>query len=304
MSWPWDSPQGTRQGIRDRLRQRYDAAEIPLRMYEVAFRRLLVRLETADPGKWVVKGGVALLLRLDPNRTSDDIDLTYLHAAGEHEIALEALERAFTVELDDFFRYEFASPPSPVDRADADTFEVRVRALIGNSPWLEFGVDLGRPAIDVPSDALAPRSVLTGLEAVDQLPPLRALALPAQIAQKTCAMYERHGQQGHFSTRARDLVDIAMIAMQVEGIEADQLTAQIRGEERRRLASGTLTEPLPTQFQLPDDQQQTWQRSWKKATRQAPISFDDALRISADFLDPILNGIASGIWQTDQRRWA
>lgn len=67
------------------------------------------------------EGGVSLLLRLDPNRTSDDIDLTYVHAAGEHAIAIEALERAFAVDLDDFFHFEFVTPPSSANRVDRDT---------------------------------------------------------------------------------------------------------------------------------------------------------------------------------------
>jgi Nucleotidyl transferase AbiEii toxin, Type IV TA system len=272
MSWPWSSPQATRQGLRDRLRSRYPAAEIQLRMHEVAFRRLLVRLETADPGRWVVKGGVALLLRLDPNRTSDDIDLTYVDAAGEHATAVEALECAVAVTLDDddFFSFEIVSPSRPADRGDEDAFEVRVRALIGQTPWLEFGVDLARPAIDVPAEPLEPRTALTGIEAVDQLPPLRALRLPAQVAQKVCAMFEVHGQQGHFSTRARDLVDVAMIAMQCDGIAADELADQLNIEERRRLERGTLTAPLPTSFTLSAEQQDAWRRSWAKATRRAP----------------------------------
>lgn len=306
MSWPWSSPQATRQGLRDRLRSRYPAPEIQLRMYEVAFRRLLVRLEAADPGRWVVKGGVALLLRLDPNRTSDDIDLTYVDAAGEHAKAVEALGRAFAVTLDedDFFSFEFVSPPTLADRVDDDTFEVRVRALIGQTPWLEFGVDLARPAIDVAAEPLEPRTTLTGIDAVDQLPPLQALRLPAQVAQKVCAMFEVHGQQGHFSTRARDLVDVAMIAMQVDTLPADELTDQLDREEQRRLERGKLTAPLPQSFTLSSEQQAAWRRTWAKATRRAPISFDDALAVTMAFLDPILGNDAQGVWSPESRRWA
>lgn len=202
---------------------------------------MLVRLETADPGKWIVKGGVALLLRLDPNRTSDDVDLTYVHATGEHAIVVEALKRAFAVDMGDFFHFEFVTPPAANDGVKREILEVRVRVRIGEAPWLEFGVDLGRPAINVPTDAIVPRSALTGLDDVDRLPPLRALALPTQIAEKTCAMFERHGERGNHSTRARDLVDVAMIATQVEGIGADELIAQM--QTRGAAASGSADTP-------------------------------------------------------------
>lgn len=79
MSWPWASPEATRTGIAQRVKARHPPAEIQLRLYEVAFRRLLARLEVAAPGRWVLKGGVALLLRLDPSRTSNDIDIAYPH---------------------------------------------------------------------------------------------------------------------------------------------------------------------------------------------------------------------------------
>ena len=271
----------------------------------MAFRRLLVRLEASDPGQWVVKGGVALLLRLDPNRTSDDIDLAYVHAAGEHAIAIKALEQEFAVKLEDhdFFSFELASPPRRDDAAEDETFQVRVRVRIGETPWLEFGVDLARPAVDVPSEALVPQTALTGLDAVDDLPPLLALTLSAQIAQKVCAMFELHGEQRNLSTRARDLIDIAMIAMQVAGISARELVGYLESEEERRLARGTLIGPLPGTFVLPQEQERAWLRTWVKATRGAAISFDEAMSIARTFLDPILSREAEGNWNSQTRSW-
>ena len=42
-------------------------------------------------------------MRLDPNRTSNDIDVTYIARAGEHALALRALERAVGHDLGDLF---------------------------------------------------------------------------------------------------------------------------------------------------------------------------------------------------------
>jgi hypothetical protein len=45
----------------------------------VAFDRLLARLVLSQPGQWIVKGGLALQLRLgDRARTTKDIDLLFL----------------------------------------------------------------------------------------------------------------------------------------------------------------------------------------------------------------------------------
>lgn len=305
IDWPWESPQATRDGLSARLRNRYPQNELRLRQVEVAFRRLLVRLECADPGRWIVKGGVALLLRLDPNRTSDDIDLVYVDAAGEHALAVEALERAFAVDPADFFTFEFAVPVAEgVGELEDDTFSIRVRARIGISEWVSFGVDLARPAEDTPSELLKSAPSLTGLETVDALPHLYALPLPRQLAEKICAMFERHGASDSHSTRARDLIDVAMIAKQVDGILGDALDDDVRSEERRRIQRGSLPEALPRAFALSDAQTEDWRKRWSRATRGGPLTFDEALLVAVEFLTPVLAGDVRGrAWSRHDQAW-
>lgn len=304
-AWPWATPDATRQGITGRLRHRYARTEVPSRQVEVAFRRLLVRLEIADPGRWIVKGGVALLLRLDPSRTSDDIDLIYVDTAGGQAVAVRALERAFAIDLGDFF--SFALPSAVVSSPGAtgtDTVEIRVRALVGGTEWVTFGIDLQVALAEVQAEAITGVRSLTGLAAVDALPDLMALPIARQVAEKTCAMFERHGAAAVFSTRARDLVDIAMIADQVDGIDGAALLADVREEERRRVARGSLHRPLPTAFALPADQVAHWRERWTKATRGAPVSFEDAYAVTDRILTPVLAGtVGSARWSCEHRRW-
>ena len=274
-------------------------------MYEVAFRRLLYRLELADPGRWMVKGGVALLLRLDPNRTSDDIDLVYLDQAGEFALAVRALERAFAIDDGDFIGYALIERPSvTLDDDGRDTLGLGVQATIGDRPWVRFDIDLSKPAENVPSEPLRARGTLTGLHPVDDLPELRALALPWQIAQKTCAIFERHGVRHQPSTRPRDLADIAMIAMQVDGIVAADLATAVAVEQTRRIERGTLLAPLGTTLHLAPAHEADWRRRWSKATRHVDLSFDDALTGARALLDPILGGHARGTWSAGEQRWA
>jgi hypothetical protein len=86
VSWPWRSPQATRQALTDRVKARHPPEQRQQRLREIAYRRFLARLFETQPDRWVVKGGAALLLRLDPNRTSNDIDLAYVGEAGEHAV--------------------------------------------------------------------------------------------------------------------------------------------------------------------------------------------------------------------------
>jgi Nucleotidyl transferase AbiEii toxin, Type IV TA system len=285
------------------MRNRHPPHEIQLRLYEIAFRRLIARLETASPGGWVIKGGVALLLRLDPNRTSDDIDLAYIDAAGSHAVAFEALEKAFAVDLGDFFTF-VVQPFESTDIDEDGTLPLRVEAQIGTTTWLTFGIDLGFSADDLPTQTLHVRRDLTGLSEVDELPELLSLAMPLQLAQKTCAVFELHGDPPKHSTRARDLVDIAMIATQVEALPAEGVRAYLASEEAKRRASGTLRSPLPSSLALPEEQIEDWRKRWTKATRGAPMTLDEAYARAAIFLDPILDGSARGTWFPARSEWS
>ena len=295
--WPWRSPEATRQALTEKIRTRYQPAERGRRLAEIAFRRLLFRLFTVQPERWVVKGGAALLLRLDPNRTSNDIDLAYVDEAGEHAVALEALRDAAAADVEDFFTFEIGTsrlldPGHPLERA------------LSVSVVARFSIDLALPLVDVDAERVDASPALTGVAQVDELPPLWALSFVAQIADKICAMFERHGEQATFSSRARDLADIAMIVAQVD-LDGASLQQSLRAEEARRLEAGTLHERLPAGLRLPDDQRADWSMRWRQATRDAPVSFADALTAAATFLDPLLAGRASGLrWHAATQAWS
>jgi hypothetical protein len=255
----------------------------------------------------VIKGGVALLLRLDPNRTSNDIDLTYVAQAGEHAVALKALVEAAAQDLGDFFEFEIGrdkaqeiDPDHPLERALA----VPVIARIGGTEYARFHVDLALPreAGDVESDRIQAPVTLTGLSEVDEIDSVAVLALPSQVADKLCAIYEVH-RDGQHSSRARDLADLAMIAQQKD-LDGGAVTTQVRREEELRKNAGTLFGPLPQEFGLSDEQIQDWSTRWEKATRSAPLTFDEAQTIVATFANPVLDGSAEGLtWSAATQSW-
>jgi hypothetical protein len=304
VSWPWRSPEATRRALSDRISNRYDQEERTQRLREVAYRRLLVRLFTTQPERWVVKGGAALLLRLDPNRSSNDIDLAYVQEAGEHAVAVKALGEAASHDAGDFFEFEisagtFVDVDHPLERA----YSVPVVARVGEQEFARFSVDLALPREDLEVEWIEPETTVTGEPATDATPRLAVLAFPSQVADKVCAIYERYGEgQGH-SSRARDLADVAMIAGQVD-FAGSELTARLRAEEARRLHAGTLTEPLPRALILPRVQRDDWSRRWDRATRGAPLSFEEALEVAAQLVDPVLSGsVDDARWSSAGRAW-
>jgi hypothetical protein len=252
----------------------------------------------------VVKGGAALLLRLDPNRTSNDIDLAYVREAGEHAVALAALEEAAQKDLGDFFTFEIKSgryvdQEHPLERA----FSLPVVTRIGEREFARFSIDLAVPRDDVESEWVESGTAVTGHPAVDSLPPVATLTFPAQIADKFCAIYEMHGAKQTHSTRARDLADVAMIADQVD-LEGNELRGRLRSEESRRLVAGTLTSRLPEQVELSDNQAADWAERWERATRGAPISFERAFELTAALMNRVLQSdVAGAKWNAATHQW-
>jgi Nucleotidyl transferase AbiEii toxin, Type IV TA system len=291
------SPAALERAISDLLAGRFPKEELQPRRNEIAYRRLVARMYAADPGKWILKGGFAMILRLDPNRTSNDIDVTYVHHAGEHALALEALKRATALDLDDYFSFEVLRVG---DETEDRARRVTVLCRLGAREFARFRVDLAVPEPDVPAEQ-AEAPPLTGVDEIDAVPPLLVLAWPQQIAEKICAMFEEHADG--FSSRARDLADLGMVASQVEGLEGSALIEAMRSEEAKR-RSRSLPHGLPSALVLREDQARQWRGNFAKATRGAPISFDEALDRSARLVNPLLEGSAAGRkWDKDSQAY-
>src|SRR5689334_613936 len=294
----YTTPAAIERAVADRVRQRYPAGEVAARRNEVAYRRLVARLFALSPDGWVLRGGYAMILRLDPNRTSNDIDVAHIHAAGEHAVALRELERAMQLDLGDFFAFE-------VVRVGGATPErarrITVRCRLGAREFATFRVDLAAPEEDVPMERLAELPPLIGIEQVDETPPVLVIAWVQQIAEKTCAMIESH--EGAHSSRARDLVDISLIAEQIDGIDGDELIGAVRAEaERRRTRS--LPDGLPARLVLTAEHETEWRSMFPGAMRNADVEFDQALEIAQRFLDPVLDGSAADrVWDAPRREW-
>lgn len=102
----YDNGSAFRRALKDRLRAGSLQTGMPLTRLRkmVAFDRYLARLVKNQPGQWVLKGGLALQLRLGAgSRTTKDIDVLLMD--GGQDISM-ALRRAGAVELVDWFSFE------------------------------------------------------------------------------------------------------------------------------------------------------------------------------------------------------
>jgi len=90
----------------------------------VVFEQLLARLFTVAPDRWIVKGGVALDLRLgDQARTTKDLDLA---RQDSDEATMEDLLAATETDIDDYFIFKITrDATSPTDDDQAFRYHVQ-----------------------------------------------------------------------------------------------------------------------------------------------------------------------------------
>ena len=290
----YGNPSSFRQALTDKLRglattSRWNLQQLQRQM---AYDRFLERLYLVN-ASWIVKGATALLARDIGVRATIDIDV-YLPAV--REVAEAELRQAVEMDIGDWFRFEIGGP-----RPVADTGGVRlpVTAFVGNTRWAAFHVDLvgtnlrmtGEPE-DVPP--LAPVS----------MPDLRqhgyrVYPLVDHIADKVCAIFERHGATDAPSTRYKDLVDLVAIVL-ARSVEAAPQMAALRSEAARRGLR------LPERLEVPD--RARWEPGYAAEARRSLLrsarTLDEALAEVGPFADPLLDGSALGTWHQHDRRWA
>ena len=290
----YGSPAAFRRALTDKLRNR--AAESRWTLQELqrlmAYDRLLARLYLVDDG-WIVKGATALLARDIGVRATIDIDI-YREVARDKAEA--DMRQAAGRDIGDWFRFEIGAPRS---LSDTNGARLPVIAFVGTSVWVSFHVDLigadlrmtGNPE-DVPSLArvVMPDVIQHGY---------RVYPLVDHVADKVCAMLERHGVTNAPSTRYKDLVDLVAILC-VVSLEAGLQSIALRSEAKRRNLR------LPEQFDVPD--RLLWEPGYAAEAERSHLAIadtlDEALAIVRPFLDPLLQGTATGRWQPREVQWA
>jgi hypothetical protein len=272
---------GTRTSVDQLLRQ-------------FAYARLLARIFVLEPERWVLKGATGLLARLPSARHSLDIDLW--HGSNALEQAERAVERAAEVDLGDHVRLRI-DPWKRYAEGNRPLTRTNVRCRIGQRQLIPpFGLDIVTgPPPPLPPEIAPPLQPLQ-VPGLPEPPWIRLFPLACSVADKLAATVTSH--QGHPSTRYRDLVDLATIAV-TQRLSGSHLHLAIHHE----LLSQRL--PLPDEFGLPD--LNDWKAGYARQAQGLPdlrgIGFDAALTLVKAMLDPILAGRREGVWRPETRCW-
>jgi transposase len=281
-----------RQALEQRLGARANAtgASFVRLRKTVVFDRLLARLRIAAPGRWALKGGLALDFRLkDRSRTTKDMDLV---RHDDEEAAVADLIDAAASDLGDFFAFSVEGR-APLGDDEPRAVRCRVRAELAGRLFENVVVDTGfadplgwAPELLRGTDLLA----FAGIEPVE----VPVVPLEQQVAEKAHAYTRTYG--GQPSSRARDLVDLVLIK-QTATLDGTRLRAALRGtfEFRRQHALPASLPPPPAE----------WSVSYRKLAMEVGLDTQLAAghREAAALLDPILAGLDARRWDATQGRW-
>ena len=279
-----------RRALEQRLHSQSIKTGVPLvRLRKmVAFDRFLARLQ---PEQWVLKGGVALQLRLGIRaRTTKDIDVLALLQPSE---ITAALRKAGSIDLDDWFSFEVAEPSS-LPAAVIGGRRHAVQALLDGRTFEQFHIDVGTG--DPIVDQVETLSLPALLDFAD-LPPTHFSCYPVtqQIAEKLHALTRPHPSGA--SSRLKDMVDIVLLSDLGE-IDGARLSTAVQATFA---AMGTHPIPVSLPAPLPN-----WNREFlnlRKNLGLENMTLMQANEIAQTFLEPVLMGVRVGRWDPLKRSW-
>lgn len=269
------TPESARRAVTDKLRA--EAASGPWTLMDLqrqyAYDQLIERLYRIDD-KWVVKGATALLARRISVRHTIDI---YLYRTGAINEVERLLREASTLDIGDWMHFEVGASVR-IQASGAQGVRTRIRSFIGSKAWATFQADLVADGVlmSAEPDVVLP---LTSVNIGNQMrTEWKAYPLVDHIADKICAILERHG--GVSSTRYKDLVDLVAIIQRSEVLAKPQIIALSKEAERRDLA-------LPREFDVPDHE--LWRIGYQAESRRtvglSASRLDEALALVSPFIE-------------------
>ncbi|MEA1928585.1 MAG: nucleotidyl transferase AbiEii/AbiGii toxin family protein [Candidatus Auribacterota bacterium] len=207
-----------RQALGERLKQRSQEHGIDLnRLYkQVAFERLLARLFSDDPPRWLLKGGYAIELWLgDAARATKDIDLTIPHLtfisdkdADNLVIIRELLQEKAAQDLGDYFQFLIGEKILELHDAPAGGARFPVEARVSGRTFTKFHLDIG-----IGDEVIGNPEWRTGHELLSfaGIPPARIALIPIeqQFAEKIHALTKPRGEIPN--SRVKDLADLVLL---------------------------------------------------------------------------------------------
>ncbi len=202
-----------RMALEQRLANQAQQTGLPLDRLRrrVVFERIVARLHAAEPGRWVLKGGMALEVRLrDSARLTKDIDLGLREPVEDADDLHDRLTSALGA---DPYADSFVFVVGPVSDLMADgaghlTWRAAVRAELGGKPFGGVRLDVSPRAHELDRTDVVPLPnslAFAGIAA----PEIEIVDVNRHAAEKLHAMSRDFGTREN--SRVRDLVDLVIL---------------------------------------------------------------------------------------------
>ena len=244
----YDSPRALRTALEARIGN--EAAESGLSVdrlrRRVMFQRVVTRLQRAEPGRWVVKGGMAMEVRLrDRARLTKDLDLGLRVSSDDGDDLRERLIDALGQDQDnDGFNFSVGgSSRLTEDEGGEATWRVTVGATLANRNFGTLKLDISPRAheLDATDVVELPNTLsFAGVTTVK----IEIVDVHRHAAEKFHGMLKDFGEREN--TRVRDLADIVLLieaGLLAPGKLAESVVAV--WTERNRAAPPTAFPALP-----------------------------------------------------------
>jgi predicted nucleotidyltransferase component of viral defense system len=225
----YETAQALRMALEQRLLSRSKETNVGLDRLRrrVLFERIVSRLQVAEPGLWVLKGGMALEVRLqDEARLTKDIDLGLRGDVADAEELRERLVEALATGVDGD---DFTLIVGPVKQLMEDdggrlTWRAKVAAELAGRPFGAVQVDVSPRSHELDATDLVP--VPNSLDFAGVVAPLVEIVdVDRHAAEKFHGMLRDYGDREN--TRVRDLVDLVILT-EHELLESSALAAAVR----------------------------------------------------------------------------
>ena len=246
----YETPEAFRTALEDRLktRSREGGPGLDRLRRRVLFERIVARLQSAEPGLWVIKGGMALEVRLrDDARLTKDLDLGLRADVHEGADLGDRLIEALSVDSDgDRFVLSVGSVKRLMEDDDGRaTWRAQIAATLAGRVFGGIQVDISPRAHELDATDLLP--LPNSLEfAGIATPVVEVVDLQRHIAEKFHGMLKVFEDRDN--SRVRDLVDLVILSEHgLVDMSAAATAVQAVWSERDSTPPSVLP-PLPTSW--------------------------------------------------------
>ncbi len=290
------TPLQFKQALEGRLRnQSTTGADLARHRQLLIFDRFLARLQRTLGDALILKGGLALELRLARARTTKDIDLRLI---GPTDQTLARLQEAARLDLADFLTFEVVPDDDhPEIQTDGVRYEgqrFRTECRLAGKPYGNgFGVDVafGDP-VSGNVETLECDRILDFI-GVDP-PSIQIYPIETHIAEKLHAYTMPRPRP---NSRVKDLPDMALLGT-IRALESRRLRdAIVRTFEFRG------THPVPPSLPQPPAGWALPYGAMALSNQLVWRTLVDVTQAAADLMNPVLGG-APGIWDPTSWQWS